>query len=136
MHKITSRCVVAPANEPGNPNPRRSRLTFTGLLDTGAEVSAISRKVVAACSLKAGDHTQDIQGVGGTILKLPVFFIRLSLKDDIEIPNLRVVQGLLDNFDVLIGMDVIGKGDFQILNNKGKTNFSFHYLPAPPNPAT
>ena len=33
----------------------------------------------------------------------------------------------LNEYDVLIGMDVIGDGDFLLTNKNGCTEFSFHY---------
>lgn len=42
------------------------------------------------------------------------------------LPSLRVSEGTLPGFDVLIGMDIIAAGDFQITNFNGKTQLAFH----------
>ena len=49
------------------------------------------------------------------------------LHSDIDtVERMELIRGLRQgNFDVLIGMDIIGSGDFAITNHKGKTVFSF-----------
>jgi len=39
----------------------------------------------------------------------------------------NIAQTELTGFDILIGMDIINKGDFAISNRNGKTMFSFRY---------
>ncbi|MDR3184029.1 MAG: SEC-C domain-containing protein, partial [Prevotellaceae bacterium] len=38
---------------------------------------------------------------------------------------LRVTEGVLSDFDVLIGMDIITQGDFAISQSEGNTKFTF-----------
>jgi hypothetical protein len=38
---------------------------------------------------------------------------------------IQVVEGMLEGVDVLIGMDIIGEGDFILTNNDDHTEFSF-----------
>ena len=46
-------------------------------------------------------------------------------KDDIHPPMYEFVTEMLIDVDVLIGMDIISKGDFSITASQGKTKFSF-----------
>ncbi len=54
-----------------------------------------------------------------------------SLQRNLRLPNQVVVMGIpvargsFGDADVLIGMDVITKGDFAVSNWDGKTSFSF-----------
>jgi SEC-C motif len=38
---------------------------------------------------------------------------------------MKVTEGILGGFDVLIGMDIISQGDFAVTNFGGNTRFSF-----------
>jgi hypothetical protein len=40
-------------------------------------------------------------------------------------PQVRVSKGILTDFDVLIGMDIIGTGDFAVTNLGDTTVFTF-----------
>ena len=40
-------------------------------------------------------------------------------------PGLLVIQGVLRDADVLVGMDIINQGDFAVTNPDGRTKFSF-----------
>lgn len=47
-------------------------------------------------------------------------------RDDFVFNNLRVLKiEKHDVFDIIIGMDIISKGDFAVSNLNGKTSFSF-----------
>jgi len=39
--------------------------------------------------------------------------------------NVKVSRGVIRDFDVLIGMDIIGNGNFAVTNKDSKTVFSF-----------
>jgi uncharacterized protein YchJ len=52
--------------------------------------------------------------------------INIILRNNVGIPYLRVTEGIIHgSYDVLIGMDIINKGDFAVTNKDGKTAFSF-----------
>jgi hypothetical protein len=55
-----------------------------------------------------------------------VYFVSVFLPNKVVLPQLRVTEGdLPGDTDVLIGMDIIGQGDFAVTNKDGKTVFSF-----------
>jgi len=55
-----------------------------------------------------------------------VYLVNFALPCGVAIPNLRVTMGNLGGeYDVLIGMDVIGRGDFAVSNFNGRTVFGF-----------
>ena len=91
--------------------------------DTGATSSVISQNTVKACGLKPIGITSvgHLKGVS----QANVYYINMYLPNDVAASNLRVIQGELDDLDVLIGMDIIAMGDFAVTNPEGKTKFSF-----------
>jgi hypothetical protein len=64
------------------------------------------------------------KGVFGSKLA-PVFLVNIGLPNRVAIPELPVTLGELTGADVLIGMDIIGQGDFAVTHPNGNTKFSF-----------
>ncbi|GHV49977.1 hypothetical protein FACS1894216_01340 [Synergistales bacterium] len=92
--------------------------------DTGATRTVITKKVIAALGLKE-KGVQEVHTAGGTI-ETEDYVIDLWLPNQVSVNILPVIRGAIsDEYDVLIGMDVIGIGDFCITNFQGKTTFSF-----------
>ena len=54
-----------------------------------------------------------------------IHHVSLTLPNKTLFPFVRVIETNLSGFDLLIGMDIITKGDFSISNMNGKTTFSF-----------
>ena len=94
-----------------------------GLWDTGATGSAITQQIVDQLGLSATGRT-NVRGVSGED-RVNTYLINLFLPNHVMLPGIRVTQGTLHGFDVLIGMDVISHGDFAITNRGGRTVFSF-----------
>lgn len=93
--------------------------------DTGATGTCISTELVNKLQLsptgKVNVHTPS--GVG-TMNK---YMINLILNNEVRIMNVIVMDSEIgkQGIDVLIGMDIIGLGDFAVSNFEGKTQFSF-----------
>ena len=94
-----------------------------GLWDTGASCSVITK----AAALRLGIlpirqvKTRHAQGESETNL----YYINVLLPNKIEVKNLRVTEGVLDGFDMLLGMDIINLGDFALTHKNDGTVFSF-----------
>ncbi len=54
-----------------------------------------------------------------------VYAINLFLPNQVGFQFIKVTEGVLNGTDLLIGMDIISRGDFAISNFAGKTTFSF-----------
>ena len=121
---------------------------FKGLWDTGCTRTTITQAVADALSLKPFG-TNSVNVVGGT-RETKVYFIGIGLPNGMGITWLATLEGTFprpenpdEAFDVLIGMDVIGKCDFAITNHFGKTCFAiqtpstgkFDFLQQQPGPA-
>ena len=57
----------------------------------------------------------------------PIYFIDIILNNEVVFNNWKVMGSKIgaQGIDILIGMDIISKGDFAISNYNGKTQFSF-----------
>ena len=97
---------------------------YVGLWDTGSSRSCIRTDIIEKLGLSFTGRSL-ISTANGR-LRVKTYTISIQLPNDEIIPNLIVSAANLEsNVDVLIGMDVIRKGDFHIDNSSGRTNFSF-----------
>jgi len=95
------------------------------LWDTGADYSAIRKEVAKELGLKS---------VGKVLVASPdkkrtpnrkMYCINLNLSSGIEFSNVNVVEPKNSRWDIIIGMDIISRGDFAVTHYNGKTVFSF-----------
>ena len=83
----------------------------------------ISKRVVDECGLKPIGRTIVNTAAGPS--DTSVYLVAVYLPNMVAIESIRVTEGILGDMDLLIGMDVIGLGDFAVTNFGGKTVFSF-----------
>jgi predicted aspartyl protease len=98
-------------------------LEFNALWDTGATASVITEGVATRLSLRPEGTTKLFHAQGSSFV--PVYFVNLGLPNRVRFVGIRVSQGVLPGCDVLIGMDIINKGDFAVTNRDGASVFSF-----------
>lgn len=98
---------------------------FSALWDTGATHSVISKRVVDALGIKHEGFVPLAHANG--IVEVPIYHVALVLPNDIAFPMPNVPQTDLTGIDVLIGMDIINRGDFAVTNQNDKTMFSFRF---------
>jgi predicted aspartyl protease len=96
---------------------------FNCIWDTGATNTVISQKVVTECGLQPIGMTR-VKGVNSESTKY-TYLVNVILPNGVGLAHLKVIESDIGGSDVLIGMDVISKGDFVVTNYKGKTVFSF-----------
>lgn len=124
-----------PLRSPSVKHPDVSK--FQGLWDTGASGTVITKKVVDALGLKPIGKAKINHANGSSIVNK--YVINLFLPNQVAFKFIQVTEGILSGFDVLIGMDIMNRGDFAISNYNGKTTFTFRvpsleevdYVPAP-----
>ena len=95
------------------------------LWDTGATNSAISLSLVQKLKLLPTGMA-NVTGVHGTKL-VHTYLVSLWLPNRIVYPTVTVTEGDIGDHDALIGMDIIGTGDFALSYHDGKSCFSFRY---------
>jgi hypothetical protein len=120
---LANQVGITEAFNPARP-PAHALKEFVAVWDTGATNSVITEKVVAQCQLKptgiAEVHTP--QGSHRT----ETYLVGIILPNHVVFPSIKVSKGILTSpHDVLIGMDIIGSGDFAVTNKDGKTVFTF-----------
>jgi hypothetical protein len=116
--------AVAPAFDPSSKETLSRFKTYNGIWDTGATNSVISQKVVDECGLKPIGIV-NVSHAGGTSL-CETYLVNIGLRNNVGISHIKVTKANLGpDTDVLIGMDIITRGDFAITNTNGKTIFTF-----------
>ena len=110
-----------------NPVPLNRVYTQSAAWDTGAEISIISPRVVEALGLVPFAETS-IMGVGGDET-VGVYKIHIGLPNGYLYEDLIVYSSDIDDYDMLIGMDLISQSDFFLTNISGNNRF-YYQLPA------
>ena len=121
--QLITDCGVCEAYLP-NPNKVHPKVyTFKALWDTGATITTISKNIVSTLGLTPIGFG-DVSHAGGTA-KAGVYILNVILPNGLESRPMKVLDGVLGDFDILIGMDIIHQGDFAVTHSDGKTTFTF-----------
>jgi len=96
---------------------------YLALWDTGATCSVITQKIVDDLNLKAVNFGTVSTPNG--VYVAPFFYVDILLPNTVIVQKLLVPLGRPSGCDLLIGMDIIGKGDFAVSNFNGKTVFTY-----------
>jgi len=113
---------VSQASQPGQPLPPSKK--FIGLYDTGATGTSVSLRLVKELGLKPIRMAKS-HGISGA-RDCYVYLVNITLPNKVMIGHIPVYDAELPpQFDLLIGMDIIGLGDFAVSNYNGRTVFSF-----------
>lgn len=125
--QITTKVGVSlPFDPQSPPNPLPPRVERTALWDTGATHSVIGPDVAADLALKPVGSTKVSHASGTTIS--PTYLVNLYLPNRVGILGVvatELPENHIGPFRVIVGMDVIGLGDFALSNAGGKTTMSF-----------
>lgn len=97
--------------------------TVNAIWDTGATNSCISEKIANQLDLDAVGYVRMNTAAGTFDTKR--YLVDIVLPNKIVVRKVQVTEAVLNNWDVIIGMDIICLGDFAISNYQGKTRFSF-----------
>lgn len=103
--------------------------SYDAIWDTGAMDSCISPKIAEEMGLQQYDAV-NVRGVGdGPAVRKPVYLLNLRLSNGVIMKGIRMVGIEVGGGDVLIGMNVISRGNFSIFYDKqGDMNMSFKPL--------
>ena len=100
-----------------------SGIEYRAAWDTGATVTCISKRIADYLRLPIDGYTQ-ANTAGGTILA-QVVTVDVRFSNGLIFKSIPVCVAELLNYDVLIGVDIISKGDFLVQNQNGKTTVKF-----------
>lgn len=120
---LSNEVHISAAFNPKTSLPPTSFKTFNAVWDTGASASVITAEVAKQCGLKPTGMISVSTAAGKTTTE--TYLVSLRLLNEVGFPSVKVSKGDLAGCDVLIGMDIIGTGDFAVTNKDGKTVFSF-----------
>jgi len=121
---LMNEVIVCEAYTPPNPAKDIIRKRFFAIWDTGATNTVITHKVVQNCGLKPIGMAKVFHAGGERWAN--VYLTNILLLNRVEVCQVKVTEGIITGQgDVLIGMNIISKGDFAVTNYNGKTVFSF-----------
>ena len=93
------------------------------LIDTGSNSSCISERLATACRLKPISALKMISAHGMSIAQ--IYEVSFILPGNIKFDSIPVVEVTgSKSFDVIIGMDILSKGDFAFSSDLAKSCFS------------
>ena len=122
---LKSPCDIEPASGTSG-----AFCSFNAIWDTGATHSVILQEVVGRCGLKPIGKTYIAHaGINEEPDLTDVYMVNIRLPNHFTVANVPVSRGGFSGGDVLIGMDIIGTGDFAITHAKGQTKFTFQIPP-------
>ena len=107
---------------------------YLAIWDTGATHSAITKKVASDLGLKPTGMKEVKHAKGKSLAN--TYLLNITLPNKLMIGQIRATEVDLipdDNLSddkqpqILIGMDIIGMGDFAVTNLDGKTTMSFRF---------
>ena len=120
---VTECYVYAATNLTRGDSVKRVKI-MRSLWDTGASVSLISARVAKVWGLTSIGKS-GVSGYNEGIDVKDTFLIHLGLPTGDIVTNIMAMEFESDEYDVVIGMDVICNGDLAITNKDDKTTFSF-----------
>lgn len=121
---LESALGVSEPYHPSSPGPKPEVHEVTAIWDTGASHSAISSRLVSRLNLQKIDE-RTVHSVRGTHIS-SVYLVNVYLTSEyIFMSELSVTEADLGEEDILVGMDIISRGDFAVTNDNGKTCLSF-----------
>ena len=104
---------------------RGKEMTYLALWDTGAAITCISKKVADELKLIPTGYIT-ILGSSGSARK-PTYLVDIVLRNNVCVRGVRASEAEFgtQGIDMLIGMDIIGLGDFAVSNYENNTAFTF-----------
>lgn len=125
LRTLITQCGVSIPFNPLEGEVPKPIINFNALWDTGASGTVVSKNVVDKLGLKPVGKAKSFHANGES--EVNVYFLNIYLPNQVMFQFVRVTEGILNGFDILVGMDIITMGDFSISNVGGKTTFSFRF---------
>lgn len=125
---LVCECVVAESFDPTDiVAASAAKLhSLRAIWDTGATNTCISQNAAARIGLIATGQVQ-VAHAGGINGRANTYLVNIGLPNGVGFPGVRVTECQLSGADMLIGMDIIGAGDFAVTNMDGKTVMTYRF---------
>ena len=102
---------------------KRIKIT-RALWDTGASCSLVSARLAKALGLEPVGK-MGVSGYNRGVDVRDAYLVHIGLPTRDIVTYIGAMECDSEDYDVVIGMDVIGKGDFAVTNGHGEMKFSF-----------
>lgn len=120
---VTESYVYAPVDLSLCKDVKRVKVVRS-LWDTGASVTLISARVAKVLELTSIGKS-GVSGYNEGVDVKDTYCVHVGLPTGDIITNIMAMEFDSDEYDVVIGMDIICKGDLAVTNQDEKTTFSF-----------
>ncbi len=101
---------------------------FQAIWDTGATGVVISQAIIETCGLTHTGFADSYHVGSDEPNRVRTFLVNLELPNQVRCNGIAI-EGHTLSADMLIGMAIIGLGDFAITHPGGKTKFTFRIPP-------
>lgn len=115
--------TISRGYQPKDNKPVFEYFPYKAIWDTGATRTGITLDVVQRLNLSPVGLGRNQTANG--IRDCGVYMVNLRLPNGVVFTMLHVIDCILHGFDVVIGMDVISRGDFAVTNSENRTLLSF-----------
>ena len=125
---LVCECAVAEAFDPTDVTAAAAAKfhVLRAIWDTGATNTCIDEEACARMSLVATGQVETHTANG--VKRANTYLVNIGLPNHVGFPGVRVTEcSAIPNADMLIGMDIIGAGDFAVTNHGGKTVMTYRY---------
>ncbi len=125
---LTSSCQISEPFDPDRQKkPYPTPISYNAIWDTGATFCAITQRVVDELNLvvKRPVVTDTANGQRSTY----AYLINVVLPNNVLIPGRWATLSTIQGADILIGMDIISRGDFAVSRIGENTKFTFQLPP-------
>ena len=123
QRRILIDCVVGLPDEINPIHDSRSAICYA-LIDTGAMISAISTRAAEKLKLPVSG-SQAVIAANNHRDVVDTYIVNLGLSQDVSFPLVQVSGLDMDEYDIIIGMDLLCEGDLIITNSDDRTVFAF-----------
>jgi hypothetical protein len=126
VNSIHTEVLVSEAYDPADPNATKiPHHKVKALWDTGATRSVITEETAKALGLTPTGVAQ-VGHAGGSSM-MNTYLVNILLPNRVGIPGVQVSEckGIPNSVGALIGMDIIGRGDFSVTNADNSTVMSY-----------
>lgn len=120
---ITECRICPPVNFSNGEMPQKVYTSQNAMWDTGATNTLISPKIIKALGLKPFGKS-GISSANG-IIETNTYLIHVGIPTGSIITNILALEDDNEDYEVVIGMDIISQGDFAFSNKDGHSTFSF-----------
>ena len=121
--------IITPVNICNASTDKIISSTTNALWDTGATISAITPKLVKELNfIPVG--TVAVRGITG-FMDVEFILATIQLPSGLLQQNIKMaVCDFSQDINIILGMDIITLGDFELLHGSNQTNFSFTVPPS------